>query len=103
MAPAQKKGVPSSRAAFGNVRSFRQVSKHRAFVVEVRTINSRHFKLNLRVTDGYGALEAHAEAVIREYVKRGTIHCNLRIRHLGAADNYRLNLRRIPSRSTSGA
>lgn len=63
-----------------------------AFTVEVRTINSRHFKLNLRVTDGYGALEAHAETVIREYVKRGTIHCNLRIRHIGGANDYRLNL-----------
>lgn len=63
-----------------------------AITVEMRTVNSRHFKLNLRVTDGYGALEARAEAVIREYVKRGTIHCNLRIRHTGGADDYRLNL-----------
>ena len=73
-----------SMTGFGELRDERD---NYAFVVEVRTINSRHFKLNLRVTDGYGALEAHAETVIREYVKRGTIHCNLRIRHIGGADD----------------
>ncbi len=62
-----------------------------AIVAELRTVNSRYFKLHLRTTDGYSALESRAEAVIREFIKRGTIHCNLRIRHLGTADDYRLN------------
>ena len=62
-----------------------------AISVEARTVNSRYFKLHLRTTDGYGALESHIDKVIREYVKRGTIHCNIRIRHLGTADDYRLN------------
>ncbi|MGI9428645.1 MAG: YicC/YloC family endoribonuclease, partial [Bythopirellula sp.] len=62
-----------------------------AIVVELRTVNSRYFKLHLRTTDGFGALESRAEATIREFVKRGTIHCNIRIRHLGTADDFRLN------------
>jgi uncharacterized protein (TIGR00255 family) len=62
-----------------------------ALSAEVRTINSRHFKLNLRTTEGYGALEARIEAVVREYVRRGTISVNIRIRHISAADDYRLN------------
>jgi len=78
-----------SMTGFGEVRDDRE---NYAIAVELRTVNSRHFKLNFRVTEGYGALEAHAESVIREYVKRGTVHCNLRIRHLGGADDYRLNL-----------
>lgn len=78
-----------SMTGFGEARDHRESY---AIAVEVRTVNSRHFKLNLRVTEGYGALEAHAESVIREYVKRGTVHCNLRIRHVGGADDYRLNL-----------
>jgi uncharacterized protein (TIGR00255 family) len=78
-----------SMTGFGELRDQRD---DYAIAVEVRTVNSRHFKLNLRVTDGYGALESRAETVIREYVKRGTIHCNLRIRHTGGADDYRLNL-----------
>lgn len=62
-----------------------------ALSAEVRTINSRHFKLNLRTTEGYGALEARIEAVVREYIRRGTINVNIRIRHVSAADDYRLN------------
>jgi uncharacterized protein (TIGR00255 family) len=74
---------------FGEARDQRD---HYAVAVEVRSVNNRHFKLNLRVTEGYGALEAHAETVIRQYVKRGVVNCNLRIRHVGGADDYRLNL-----------
>ncbi len=64
-----------------------------AIAVEVRTVNSRYFKLNLRMTDGFGALEARAESLVREFVKRGTVHCNVRIRHISSADDYRLNQR----------
>jgi len=78
-----------SMTGFGEVRDDRE---GHAIVVELRTVNSRYFKLHLRTTDGYGALETRAESVIREYVKRGTIHCNIRIRHLGTADDYRINL-----------
>ena len=77
-----------SMTGFGEVREKRD---DYAFSVELRTVNSRHFKLSMRVTDGYGSLESPAEKVIREFVKRGTVQCNLRIRHLGAADDYRLN------------
>jgi uncharacterized protein (TIGR00255 family) len=62
-----------------------------ALSAEVRTINSRHFKLNLRTTEGYGALEARIEAIVREYVRRGTIGVNIRIRHISLADDFRVN------------
>ena len=62
-----------------------------ALSAEVRTINSRHFKLNLRTTEGYGALDARIEAVVREYVRRGTVNVNIRIRHISPADDYRVN------------
>lgn len=77
-----------SMTGFGEVRDDRDGY---AIVVELRTVNSRYFKLHLRTTDGYGALESRVETVIREFIKRGTIHCNVRIRHLGTADDYRLN------------
>ncbi|MCG8449445.1 MAG: YicC family protein, partial [Pirellulales bacterium] len=77
-----------SMTGFGEARDERDGY---AIAVEARTVNSRYFKLHLRTTDGYGALESHIDRVIREYVKRGTIHCNVRIRHLGTADDYRLN------------
>lgn len=64
-----------------------------AIAVEIRTVNSRYFKSNIRTTEGYGALESPIEAVLRDTVKRGTVNCNLRIRHLAGAEDYRLNTR----------
>jgi len=61
--------------------------------VEVRTVNSRYFKLNVRMSEGYGVLESQVESIIRETVKRGTINCNLRIRHLASDEDFRLNKR----------
>ena len=77
-----------SMTGFGDARHERA---NHALTAEVRTINNRHFKLNLRTTEGYGALEARIEAVVREYVRRGTVNVNLRIRHMSAAEDYRVN------------
>ena len=77
-----------SMTGFGEAREDRDGY---ALVAELRTVNSRYFKLHLRTTDGYGALESRAEAVIRESIKRGTVHCNVRVRHLGTADDFRIN------------
>jgi len=77
-----------SMTGFGDVREDREGY---AIAVEVRTVNARYFKLHLRTTEGYGAIDSRAETIIREYIKRGTIHCNVRIRHLGSSDSYRLN------------
>lgn len=64
-----------------------------AIALEIRTVNSRYFKSNIRTTEGYGVLEPLIEAVLRDTVKRGTVTCNLRIRHLASADDFRLNTR----------
>ena len=77
-----------SMTGFGDARDERD---DHAISAEVRTINNRHFKLNLRSTEGYSALDARIEAVVREYVRRGTVNVNIRIRHMSAAEDYRLN------------
>jgi uncharacterized protein (TIGR00255 family) len=64
-----------------------------AIGVEIRTVNSRYFKSNIRTTEGFNALESMIESVLRDTVKRGTVNCNLRIRHLAGAEDYRLNTR----------
>ena len=56
-----------------------------AIAVELRTVNNRYFKLNIRTTEGYSSLESLIESALRETVKRGTVSCNLRIRHLASA------------------
>lgn len=64
-----------------------------AIAVELRTVNNRYFKLNIRTSEGYSSLEPLIESAIRETVKRGTVSCNLRIRHLASAEDFRLNTR----------
>ncbi len=63
-----------------------------AVAIELRTVNNRYYKLNLRMTDSYGSLESLVDAAVRESVKRGTVTCNFRIRHLASAEDYRLNI-----------
>ena len=58
--------------------------------VEVRTINSRYFKLSVRCGEGYSALEQDVENVVRQHVRRGTVQVSLRVE--GAqSDSYCLN------------
>jgi uncharacterized protein (TIGR00255 family) len=64
----------------------------RAVSVEVRTVNSRYFKLSLRTSEGYGALEAHVESAVRERIRRGTIQVNIRVDHAKSVDDYHINV-----------
>src|SRR5690349_18285193 len=59
--------------------------------VEVRTINSRQFKLTYRASDGYAALEPEIEAAARDVIRRGTVQLNLRVDRAQAPDDYRIN------------
>jgi uncharacterized protein (TIGR00255 family) len=53
-----------------------------AVAVNVRVVASRLFKLTVRATDGYSALEPYIEKVARQSIRRGTIKVNLRVDRL---------------------
>ena len=59
--------------------------------VEVRTINSRYFKIAIRTGEGHAALEPQIEGLVRERVKRGTVQVNLRVDRPASPDAYRIN------------
>jgi uncharacterized protein (TIGR00255 family) len=59
--------------------------------VEVRTVNNRHLKLNVRVTEPYGALEPELERLVRESVRRGTVNLQIRVERPRRAEDYRIN------------
>jgi uncharacterized protein (TIGR00255 family) len=63
-----------------------------AVSAEVRAINSRYFKISYRGSEGYGALEANIEAVVRQFIRRGTVQVNLKIDRRASPDDYHLNL-----------
>src|SRR3954465_15575035 len=62
-----------------------------SIAAEIRTVNNRYFKLNLRLTDGYAPLEPHVEALVRQQIRRGTVYVNVQIDREARPDDYRLN------------
>lgn len=62
-----------------------------AVTVELRSINSRYFKLNLRAPEGFSALEPRIEGALRKHVRRGTVQLTLRVDRQSSADDYRIN------------
>lgn len=62
-----------------------------AVAAEVRTINSRYFKLSLRTGEGYSGLEPLIENLVRSHIKRGTVQVNLRVERAPRPDDYRVN------------
>jgi uncharacterized protein (TIGR00255 family) len=61
-------------------------------LVELRTVNNRHFKLSAKISDEFAALEPALEHLIRERVRRGTVQVILRIDRPRRPEDYRLNL-----------
>lgn len=59
--------------------------------VEVRSVNNRYFKLVLRASEGYSALESQIEELVRKSVRRGSVQVNLRIDRQARSDDYRVN------------
>lgn len=59
--------------------------------VEVRTVNNRYFKLSVKCSEGFSALESEIEQVVREQIRRGTVQVVLRVDRMSAADDYLIN------------
>lgn len=62
-----------------------------AVSVEVRTINSRYFKLSVRVPEGYGPLEPQIESVVRKEIRRGTVQVNVRVDRTRSPEDYAIH------------
>lgn len=60
--------------------------------VELKTVNNRYFKLALRMSDGYSALETAVEPLIRSKIERGTVNASIRIHREKRDSDYRLSL-----------
>lgn len=47
--------------------------------VEIRSVNHRHFKCNIRTREGFHLLEPRIESLIRERVRRGSLQVTLEV------------------------
>ena len=78
-----------------------------SIAVEIRTVNNRYFKLNLRADRGLRAARAARRSrSSAQQIRRGTVQVNLQIDREPRPDDYRLNqavLARLPAAARSGA
>jgi uncharacterized protein (TIGR00255 family) len=69
----------------------RQQSGERLVAAEVRTVNNRYLKVNLRCPDSYAPIESEIERLIRNRIARGTVSLTLRAETLGQAGRCRID------------
>ncbi|MCO6437888.1 MAG: YicC family protein [Phycisphaerae bacterium] len=63
-----------------------------SYLVEVRSVNHRYLKLNIRLPDAWQFVEAAVDRVLRRRLSRGSVSCTLRIRSEGIGGMPPLNL-----------
>lgn len=62
------------------------------YFVEVRSLNNKYFKANIRLAEEFQGLEAEFEAKLREHVSRGTVTVTARCSQDSAAAAHTINL-----------
>lgn len=60
--------------------------------VELRSVNNRFLKINVKATEAYQALETEIERTLREILKRGTVNVQLQVYRQPRPDDYQINL-----------
>jgi uncharacterized protein (TIGR00255 family) len=78
-----------SMTGFGEAR---RQDQRWTIVVELRTVNNRHFKLSAKIPDSFAMMEPALEQLVREKVRRGTVQLNLRVDRPRRPEDYRVNL-----------
>jgi len=64
-----------------------------AVTIELKSINSRYLKLNLRAPEGFLSLEPRIESILKTRIQRGTVQLTLRIDRQSSSEDYRINNR----------
>jgi len=73
---------------FGNSRG---QNEQIVVTAEVRTVNNRFLKMNVRCPDVYAPLESRIEKTIRKFVSRGTVTAAIRVEPLNKKQHFVLN------------
>ena len=59
--------------------------------VEIRTVNSRYAKVNVRCGEAYQSIEPQIEELVKKKIRRGTVQVNVRIERKLSASSIRIN------------
>ena len=66
-------------------------SNEQNVTVEVRSVNNRYLKVNVRAGDAHASLEPRIETLVRELIRRGTIQVSVKIERSTSGKDYSLN------------
>ena len=75
-----------------------------SYVVEVKTVNNRYFKANIKLPEPVAFLEEDIDRLLRENLLRGTVNYALRLKEISTSDLYDIDekaLRAIVERLNS--
>ena len=59
--------------------------------VEIRSINSRYFKMSIRCSERYGSLEPKIEKLLRKGIQRGTLLVSVTVLRQPSPDDFQIN------------
>jgi len=59
--------------------------------VEIRAVNGRYFKLNVRGSEGCSSLEPRVDGLVRKSIRRGSVTVNFQVHQQISPDDFRLN------------
>ncbi len=77
-----------SMTGFGEARF---QSEELTLSVEVRSVNNRHLKMNVRGTEPYPMLEPELEKIVRRWIRRGTVLIYIRCDRNYRPHDFRIN------------
>jgi uncharacterized protein (TIGR00255 family) len=60
-------------------------------VVEVRSVNNRFLKVNVKIPETLGLMQRKVEDLVRRRVSRGTVTCGISVSGDRAAENFQIN------------
>lgn len=58
---------------------------------EIKTVNNRYLKTALKISDGFSSLETKIDALLRQFIDRGTVNVFLRIRPEKAGARFQID------------
>ena len=69
-------------------------------VVEVRAVNNRYLKINYRSSDRVGKDETWVEKIVRQYIKRDTVHVQVRTVDSDNRAGFRFNTEALNAKTS---
>src|SRR5438093_6886144 len=65
---------------------------HVSYVMELRSLNNRYFKLNIKLPEHLSLFEGELEKLLRTKLTRGSVSCSLRLKNVSSDAAQEINI-----------